>query len=92
MQIVRAAHALVADAPRLTDLDQAVGDGDLGISLARGAEAVLAALPTWPLDDPAATFRALADTLQRALGGTSGPLYAVACLRAAAAFGTRPTP
>jgi dihydroxyacetone kinase len=32
--------------PRLTELDQAVGDGDLGISLARGANAILADLPT----------------------------------------------
>ena len=84
--IARACRALIADAPRLTDLDAAVGDGDLGISLARGADAVLAALPTWPADDPAATLRALADTLQRALGGTSGPLYAVAALRAAGAL------
>ncbi len=85
LAIARAARALIADAGRLTDLDQAVGDGDLGISLARGADAVLAALPGWPCDDPAATFRALADTLQRALGGSSGPFYAVACLRAGAA-------
>ncbi len=84
--IVRAARALIADADRLTDLDQAVGDGDLGISLTRGSEAVLAALPTWPLDDPAATFRVLANTLRKSLGGSSGPFYAVGCLRAAAAF------
>ena len=89
--VARAARALIADAPRLTDLDQAVGDGDLGISLTRGAEAVLAALPAWPVDDPAATFRVLADTLQRSLGGSSGPFYAVACLRAGAALDGPPT-
>lgn len=89
--LARACRALIADAPRLTGLDQAVGDGDLGISLERGAGAVLAALPGWPVDDPAATFHALADTLQRSLGGTSGPLYAVAALRAAGALaGPRP--
>lgn len=84
--IVRAARALVADADRLTALDQAVGDGDLGISLTRGAEAILTALPTWPVDDPAATFRLLADTLRKAIAGSSGPFYAVGCLRAATAF------
>ena len=77
---------MIADAARLTGVGQAVGDGDLGISLARGAKAVLAALPTWPVDAPAATFRALANLLQKSLGGTSGPLYAVACLRVATAW------
>ena len=42
------AGALIREAPRLTQLDQAVGDGDLGISLERGARAVLAALPSYP--------------------------------------------
>ncbi|WZP00922.1 dihydroxyacetone kinase subunit DhaL [Isosphaeraceae bacterium EP7] len=79
-----AANSLIKDAPRLTELDRAVGDGDLGISLARGANAVLEAMPTYPLDDPAATLHALSVTLQRSLGGTSGPLYAVLALRAAA--------
>ncbi len=82
--IARAARSLIADAPRLTELDQAVGDGDLGVSLARGAEAVVGELPGLPLDDPAATLHALGVILQRTLGGTSGPLYAVALVRAAA--------
>ena len=86
LAIVRVARALIADAARLTDLDSAVGDGDLGISLARGSEAVLQALGTWPLDDPSATFRGLADTLQKSLGGSSGPFYAVGCLRASVAL------
>jgi dihydroxyacetone kinase len=77
------AKALIAEGPRLTQMDQMVGDGDLGISLERGARAALQALPSYPLDDPAATLHALGITLQRALGGTSGPLYAVFFLRAA---------
>jgi dihydroxyacetone kinase len=78
------ANALIAESSRLTQMDQVVGDGDLGISLERGARAALQALPSYPLDDPAATLQALGVTLQRALGGTSGPLYAVFFLRAAA--------
>jgi dihydroxyacetone kinase len=77
------AKALIAEGPRLTQMDQRVGDGDLGISLERGARAALQALPSYPLDDPAATLHALGVTLQRALGGTSGPLYAVFFVRAA---------
>jgi dihydroxyacetone kinase len=78
-----ATDALIVAAPRLTAMDQVVGDGDLGISLERGARAVQAALLSYPLDDPAATLHALAVTLQRSLGGTSGPLYAAFFLRAA---------
>jgi dihydroxyacetone kinase len=75
---------LIAAETRLTELDQAVGDGDLGISLTRGAQAVLEILPSCPLDDPATTLHELALIVQRALGGTSGPFYAMFLLRAAA--------
>ncbi len=75
--------ALVEANERLTVLDQATGDGDLGISLERGARTVQAALPSYALDDPAATLHALGVTLQRSLGGTSGPLYAAFFLRGA---------
>lgn len=81
-----AAAALRTAEPRLTELDRAVGDGDLGISLMRGAAAMERDLPSYDLSDPAATLRALSATLRRALGGTSGPLYAVFLLRAAAAL------
>ena len=45
---------------------------------------MLDTLPSCPLDDPATTLHELALTLQRSLGGTSGPLYAMLLLRAAA--------
>jgi triose/dihydroxyacetone kinase / FAD-AMP lyase (cyclizing) len=44
-------------------------------------------LPTYPLDDPAAALRALAVTLQRSLGGTSGPLFAAFFLRTSVSLG-----
>jgi triose/dihydroxyacetone kinase / FAD-AMP lyase (cyclizing) len=78
----RVASALLEAAPRLNDLDREVGDGDLGTSLARGATTINERLGSYPLDDPPSTLLALGLDLQRALGGTSGPLYAVFCLRA----------
>lgn len=88
---VRAAIAALIDAaPRLTAIDRAVGDGDLGISLERGARAVAAALPGLPLDDPGASLDAMGRTLQATLGGASGPLYAVLLLRAAARLKAAP--
>ena len=84
--IQAAAGALIEAGPRLTEMDQAVGDGDLGISLERGSRAVQQALPAYPLDEPAAALHALAVTLQRSLGGTSGPLLAAFFLRASASL------
>lgn len=85
--ILVATERLIQAAPRLTEMDQVTGDGDLGISLERGSQAVRQALSTYPLDEPAGTLRGLAGTLQRALGGTSGPLYAAFFLRAAGSLG-----
>lgn len=43
---------LVGYADELRDLDQALGDGDLGITVSLGAEAVIAALEALPADTP----------------------------------------
>ncbi len=82
--ITAATLALTGAAHRLTAMDRDVGDGDLGISLERGSQAARTALPALPVDDPPAALHALGLTLQAALGGTSGPLYAVMLIRAAA--------
>jgi dihydroxyacetone kinase len=67
----------------LTEMDQRVGDGDLGISLARGARGVLHEIDTYPAETtPGAVLRAVSATVRRVVGGTSGPLYAVMLLRA----------
>lgn len=77
--------ALVDAEPVLTGMDQRVGDGDLGISLTRGAHGVLHEIDTYPADTaPADVLRRVSATVRRVVGGTSGPLYAVMLLRAAA--------
>ena len=81
--ILAASNALLSAEDRLTLLDQAVGDGDLGINMARAARAVQAQLPFYMFDDPAAALKALAMTLQESVGGTSGPLYGTLFLRLA---------
>lgn len=55
----------------------------MGSGLARGARAILAALPSYPLDNPAQTLKSVGLTFQAAVGGSSGPLYGVLLLRAA---------
>ncbi|HEX4769637.1 MAG TPA: dihydroxyacetone kinase subunit DhaL [Bryobacteraceae bacterium] len=76
-----ACEALISAEPDLTELDRLTGDGDLGISMERGANAVLARVDTYPLGDVPATLKSIGNTLRRELGGSSGPLYGVLFLR-----------
>ncbi|PTR33898.1 homodimeric dihydroxyacetone kinase [Luteibacter sp. OK325] len=73
----------------LTDLDSVVGDGDIGLSLARGARGVEAALPELDKAHPAVALQTIASVLRRELGGTSGPLYAAFVVRAASHLAER---
>jgi len=80
--VLAAAAALDAQEARLTELDSAAGDGDLGISMARAA-AALRALPEEAWTDPVTALTRMGEALRRAIGGSSGPFYATALLRAA---------
>jgi len=70
-----AAEQVIACAPELTALDQAIGDGDHGTNMKRGFEAVLGKLDTigaQPLDE---ALKTIGKTLVMTVGGASGPLY-----------------
>jgi triose/dihydroxyacetone kinase / FAD-AMP lyase (cyclizing) len=78
-----AADAVIAAEPRLTELDTAVGDGDLGLNLARGARKILASVATLrTAASQRLLLRELAALLRRDVGGTSGPLYSLLALGA----------
>jgi dihydroxyacetone kinase-like protein len=69
------AAAVIARADELTALDQAIGDGDHGLNMKRGFEAVLAdtdAIAAKPLPDG---LKQIGTTLVMKVGGASGPLY-----------------
>ncbi|WNG16261.1 dihydroxyacetone kinase family protein [Cystobacter fuscus] len=96
MEHVHQALLAIADAfdaaeARLTELDGAAGDGDLGISLVRGAAAIRA-LPPSAWTSPARALMALSEALRRAIGGSSGPFYATALLRASRRLAEHPQP
>jgi dihydroxyacetone kinase-like protein len=66
---------MLAHAEELTALDQAIGDGDHGLNMKRGFEAVLAeadAIAAKPLPD---ALKTIGTTLVMKVGGASGPLY-----------------
>ncbi|MBL8581226.1 MAG: dihydroxyacetone kinase subunit DhaK [Rhizobiaceae bacterium] len=80
-----AAAALTAAETELTELDAKAGDGDLGASMARAAEAIRA-LPEHAWNAPAHALTEVGNALRRAIGGSSGPFYATALLRASRAL------
>ncbi|RDD97786.1 dihydroxyacetone kinase family protein [Paracoccus pantotrophus] len=77
----RAAAALIDAEPELTRLDSLAGDGDLGQSMQRGSEAVKS-LADHAFATAETGLAATAGALRRAIGGSSGPFYATALLRA----------
>ncbi|AVH44439.1 dihydroxyacetone kinase family protein [Agrobacterium tumefaciens] len=77
----RVARALIAAEPKLTQLDSVTGDGDLGTSMVRGAEAILA-LPGESFPDVSGGLMAMANAMRKAIGGSSGPFYATGLMRA----------
>lgn len=79
------AQTAVDNEQEFGDLDAAVGDGDFGFSLARGFEKVLADFDSYPADDATSFLQAVAMTISSRVGGTSGPIWGTAFLRAATA-------
>lgn len=70
----------------LNSLDRECGDGDAGETLATACNAILSNLQYFSVSDVDLAFRRIARCLTNAVGGTSGPLYAVFFIRAASAF------
>jgi phosphoenolpyruvate---glycerone phosphotransferase subunit DhaL len=74
-RLVRAlAKAMIEHADELTILDQAIGDGDHGLNMKRGFEAVLATLPGLADKALPEMLKAIGMTLVMKVGGASGPL------------------
>lgn len=65
------------------DLDSVVGDGDFGFSLARGFENVETQWDTFDRSDTGTFLQKVALVMTGRIGGTSGPIWGTAFLRAA---------
>jgi phosphoenolpyruvate---glycerone phosphotransferase subunit DhaL len=84
--IARDVHA---QADRLTQLDAAIGDGDHGINMDRGFQAVEQALQDGA-GAPGALLVLAGKTLVSTVGGASGPLWGTFFRRAGRALGDAP--
>jgi len=74
-KLVRAlAEPMITHADELTRLDQAIGDGDHGLNMKRGFEAVLATLPGVADKSLPEMLKSIGMTLVMKVGGASGPL------------------
>jgi phosphoenolpyruvate---glycerone phosphotransferase subunit DhaL len=69
------AQRVIASANELTDLDRAIGDGDHGVNMRRGFEAVLAVADELSTKNLGESLKGVGTTLVMKVGGASGPLY-----------------
>ena len=78
------AEVIISEKNHLTNLDTKIGDGDHGLNMARGAEAVIEAVDE--LDDNSLDISTAMKTVGQSflmnVGGASGPLYGTGFMEA----------
>jgi phosphoenolpyruvate---glycerone phosphotransferase subunit DhaL len=82
-------ESMRAERDHLVALDSAIGDGDHGINMNRGFDAVEAALATEPEATPGRLLILAGKTLVSTVGGASGPLWGSALRAAGRSLGDR---
>ena len=85
------AQAAVDNEKYFGDLDAVVGDGDFGYSLARGFENVLAGWDDVDRTDIGTFLKKIGMVITARIGGTSGPIWGTAFLRAGIVAGATDT-
>jgi dihydroxyacetone kinase-like protein len=73
--ITAIAETIMAQADELTALDQAIGDGDHGLNMKRGFEAVRAETTAFAEKPLPEALKAIGTKLVMTVGGASGPLF-----------------
>ncbi len=85
IEIVKAMAGIIHEnAQFLTDLDAPIGDNDHGINMDRGFQKVLEDLPGLEGKDIGAILKKVGMDLVSTVGGSSGPLYGTAFMKAGA--------
>ncbi len=85
------AETAIANESYFCQLDSVVGDGDFGYSLARGFEKILDGFESFDRSSAGAFLKKVGFTIASRVGGTSGPIWGTAFLRAASAAGNKTT-
>lgn len=80
--LTRIAQRMEEEKLFLSELDNAIGDGDHGINMARGFGEVVKKLPALEDKDVGTILKTTGMTLVSTVGGASGPLYGTAFMQA----------
>jgi phosphoenolpyruvate---glycerone phosphotransferase subunit DhaL len=83
------ARYLVANVDMLTEVDQAIGDGDHGIGMRRGFTAVEEAMATIEPESVSKVFKAAGTTIMAKAGGAAGAVFGTLFRAGSAAFDER---
>jgi dihydroxyacetone kinase-like protein len=86
------AEAAIANETYFSELDAVVGDGDFGYSLARGFGQLLEGWDELGYQDVGGLLKKTATVLSSRIGGTSGPIWGTAFLRAGVYLADKPDP
>ena len=90
--IQAATQTLIDHVEELTALDQAIGDGDHGLNMRRGALAIQAKLPEWQGKSLNDTLKAMGMTCMSTIGGSSGPVFGTLLVTLAKELPAEPGP
>jgi dihydroxyacetone kinase-like protein len=83
-------NTIIAHADELTQLDQAIGDGDHGINMKRGSEKILQDLPAICKKPADEALKAMGMALVMSVGGASGPLFGTLLMEMGKSLGSKP--
>jgi dihydroxyacetone kinase-like protein len=83
---------LVDHVEELTALDSAIGDGDHGLNMKRGALAIRAKLPDLETKSLNDALKAMGMTCMSTVGGSSGPVFGTLMVTLAKELPTQPDP
>lgn len=86
------ARRVIDHADELTALDQAIGDGDHGLNMRRGFEAVLVDLDAHAAKPLPEALKSVGMALVMKVGGASGPLYGTLFMTLGKALPATPVP
>lgn len=87
IEILKAmAERIEAEKDYLTELDNEIADGDHGVNMAKGFNAVVAKISAMEGKDIGSLLKTTGMTLVSTVGGSAGPLYGTAFMKAGAAL------
>jgi len=93
LSLIRAAtRTLVDHVDELTELDSAIGDGDHGLNMKRGALAIEARLDDWRASTLNEALKAAGTTCMATIGGSSGPVFGTLLVTLAKELPPEPKP